>query len=514
MQSVFSNTTGNYIRIQGNTAALTTSTKIYSYTNPYISSNVLTISTNNSITATSKGIVKSSTTNSNGTITLEVKRIMFENTFISNNEIIGDVSGSVANIVSVSDNLDIQYPIGLNASIEANVAIANGQVTAMEVIDSGYAYSNGEIIEFVSEDNMRAGTVQVINDGNGISKGYYRSSKGFLSEDMYIHDGDYYQEYSYEILSKISLDRYVDMFKKVMHVAGTKLFGSALIVEESSVAGLLSEIATSNEIKFNSHDDVNSSQDSIKLNVQTRLAEFDAAAAVNSTPDFIMIHNNSFVNNDLVQYYSTTGNFVGGLANASYYYVVGANSSGVQLSDTANGSVINITAGGVSEKHYLQQYINPFSNGDLVTYTTSNTAVQASVTLTFVTNSISSNSITVNNSFRQGDIVTYTKNSGTSDIGLTDGLEYFIRQANSTSIALANSIGKIASIHSNSTVIETHILRIEKLANNISYYVTNTTPNTIKLSLTSSGSPINITANTTDSGSNTAGHYLTKTIEE
>ena len=53
-----------------------------------------------------------------------------------------------------------------------------------------------------------------------------------------------------------------------------------------------------------------------------------------------------------------------------------------------------------------------------------------------------------------------------------------------------------------------------KLTNAQSYYVVNTTPNTVKLSLTANGSPINITANTTDSGSNTAGHFLTKTIEE
>jgi hypothetical protein len=52
------------------------------------------------------------------------------------------------------------------------------------------------------------------------------------------------------------------------------------------------------------------------------------------------------------------------------------------------------------------------------------------------------------------------------------------------------------------------------LANATSYYVVNSTPNSVKLSLTANGSPINITANTTTSGANTAGHYLTKTVEE
>jgi hypothetical protein len=55
---------------------------------------------------------------------------------------------------------------------------------------------------------------------------------------------------------------------------------------------------------------------------------------------------------------------------------------------------------------------------------------------------------------------------------------------------------------------------VQGLTNYASYYIVNTTPNTVKLSLTANGSPINITANTTDSGSNTAGHFLTKTVEE
>jgi hypothetical protein len=120
------------------------------------------------------------------------------------------------------------------------------------------------------------------------------------------------------------------------------------------------------------------------------------------------------------------------MSNSAFYYVTFANTSGVKLSTTLGGLVLNVnTAAMVSEKHILLQYINPFANGDLVSYTTAagNTALT----------------------------------------GLTDFA---------------------------------------------SYYVVNTTPNTVKLSLTPSGSPINITANTTDSGSNTAGHYLTNTVEE
>jgi hypothetical protein len=261
---------------------------------------------------------------------------------------------------------------------------------------------------------------------------------------MYIHDGDYYQEYSYEILSKISVDRYADMFKKVMHTAGTKFFGSALVIEEANVAMTLSEIATSQQVQFNAATDVSSANETIETDIQARSYEFNALNNVNQESEFFTLTNLPVYNpvtlavGDLVRYISNTGNYIGigdgtsTMSNAAFYYVVFANTSGVKLSTTLGGAVLNVnTAALSSEKHVLLQYINPFANGDLVLYTTAtgNTAVT----------------------------------------GLT---------------------------------------------NSTSYYVVNTTPNTVKLSLTANGTPINITANTTTSGSNTAGHYLTKTVEE
>ena len=50
-----------------------------------------------------------------------------------------------------------------------------------------------------------------------------------MSDLSKVHDGDYYQEYSYDIISKFPLEKYSDMFKKVVHTAGTRVFGSVLV---------------------------------------------------------------------------------------------------------------------------------------------------------------------------------------------------------------------------------------------------------------------------------------------
>jgi hypothetical protein len=324
------------------------------------------------------------------------------------------------------------------------------------------------------------------------------------------------------------------MFKKVMHVAGTRFFGSALIVDEANVATTLSAVSTGQEVQFNSVDDVSTANGTIELDIEDAVYTFEVQE-VNNDSDFIRLiqqialgsntyYNTQVLNvHDYLQYSTLEAQTIGvgtssSLSNNNYYYVVFANTSGIKISETANGDVLNLNTTAISNTlalHTLTRVINPFANGDLVLYTTSNTAVQANVTLTFVTNAISSNAISVsNNVFRIGDVVKYTKNSGSSAVGLTAGDEYFIRKANSTSIMLANSIGKVINVYSNSTVVETHVLRIEKLANNQNYYVVNTTPNTVKLSLTANGSHINITANGSASSTATAGHFLTKTIEE
>jgi hypothetical protein len=442
VSSVFSNTIGNFIRVTGNNAPLVNNAIIYSYTVPTANGLVSNVAPFE-IISTAKAIVKSS----NSTQIL-AKRITFENTWQSGGTVIGEVTGAQADVISVSEDERVLYPIGLNADLVANVVTANGEVSSLQVIDSGFAYSNGEIVDFVSEDNLRAGSAKMILDGHGIGKGFYRSSKGFLSDDIYIHDGDYYQEYSYEILSKISVERYADMFKKVMHVAGTRFFGSALIVEEANIATTLSAISTGEQVQFNSAADVNTLDDTIQMDIEDAVYTFEVKE-VNDDDDFIRLiqqialgsntyYNTQVLNvHDYLQYSTEETQTIGvgtsnQLSNNDYYYVVFANTSGIKISETRGGDPLNLNTSAILDKleeHTFTRVINPFANGDLVLYTTSNTAVQG-------------------------------------------------------------------------------------LSNSTNYYVVNTTPNTVKLSLTATGSPINITANASSDEGATAGHFLTKTIEE
>jgi hypothetical protein len=87
---------------------------------------------------------------------------------------------------------------------------------------------------------------------------------------------------------------------------------------------------------------------------------FNANTGVTNASDFISITNNTFVNNQIVYYYTAVGNTViSGLSNATYYYAVSANSTGLKLSASQGGANINITASSTVETgHYLRGYVS------------------------------------------------------------------------------------------------------------------------------------------------------------
>ena len=160
--------------------------------------------------------------------TIYAKRIQFDDYFDINVPITGSLTGATADIVNIYED-DTTDPIGFNAKVNAEALYANGTVTGLQVTDSGFGFNNGQVINYTSGDGLRSGTAYGRNVGVGTGSGYYKNSKGFVSDLSKVHDGDYYQEYSYDIISKFPLEKYSDMFKKVMHTAGTRVFGSVLV---------------------------------------------------------------------------------------------------------------------------------------------------------------------------------------------------------------------------------------------------------------------------------------------
>lgn len=180
----------------------------------------VSVATTTTVPSVSKGVIVAT---SNGYI--EVERRSFNLSFQPNVAIVGGTSGATANVLSVGIVANSK-PIGFNASIDAQAGTIEGFIQQVDVIDAGFAYKDLEPIELkqANNDYIASGYVRLANQGYG--EGYFLSERGFLNDSWnYIHDNDYWQEYSYEVRTGISLTRYGDVLKKACHVAGTKLFG-------------------------------------------------------------------------------------------------------------------------------------------------------------------------------------------------------------------------------------------------------------------------------------------------
>lgn len=165
---------------------------------------------------------------------VNVQRKTFNQSLVPNISIAGSTSGATANIISVTQIANSSL-MGNNAVVNSTAGIANGSVTALSVIDSGFAYEDGELvsIQIDTNNNIATGQASLINQGTG--EGYFKSNRGFLNSDKYIHDGDFYQAYSYQVRTELPLETYGDTLKKLVHVAGTKLFGSVVKVSNVDV---------------------------------------------------------------------------------------------------------------------------------------------------------------------------------------------------------------------------------------------------------------------------------------
>lgn len=174
-------------------------------------------------TITAKGRVAEYNANTN---TIYAKRISLFSDYQANstNYLIGLTSGANAEITEVAAN-NANPVIGINSVIEANVITANGSISGLTLISSGFGYVQDEGIDITSLDGERIATGKAVITNQGTAEGRYTSYDGFTDNYRYIHDGDYYQEYSYEVQSSIPFDKYRDLLKQVLHVAGTKMFG-------------------------------------------------------------------------------------------------------------------------------------------------------------------------------------------------------------------------------------------------------------------------------------------------
>jgi len=104
-----------------------------------------------------------------------------------------------------------------------------GSVKKIGIINSGINYEADVIATIVSNTGNAQAKVIVKRSAVTRYPGYFSGNRGKVSSNKFVQDGNYYQEFSYELKSAVSLDTYFDVLKRIVHPAGMRMFGSVLV---------------------------------------------------------------------------------------------------------------------------------------------------------------------------------------------------------------------------------------------------------------------------------------------
>jgi hypothetical protein len=127
---------------------------------------------------------------------------------------------------------DVVYLQGDGVGFSAKVQQTglDGAVKRIQIENSGINYVNTISALVISSNGVNT-NAQIVFTPSAITRypGYYKGNTGKISSTPKIYDGDYYQEFSYELKSAVSIDRFYSVLKQLVHPAGMKMFGSILL---------------------------------------------------------------------------------------------------------------------------------------------------------------------------------------------------------------------------------------------------------------------------------------------
>lgn len=148
----------------------------------------------------------------------------------------------VGDAVTVTDSRGT----GFSAKID-QVGLAGG-VKKIGISNSGVNYTGDLVLNIFSETGTQ--TAKVIGLRSAVTNypGYFTGNRGKMSSNKKIQDGHYYQDFSYELKSAVSLDTYFGVLKNIIHPTGMRTFGSILLNRSIDNALATSSQATFYEI--------------------------------------------------------------------------------------------------------------------------------------------------------------------------------------------------------------------------------------------------------------------------
>ena len=146
-----------------------------------------------------------------------------------------DIRYSGYGLLEVPEFVEVESVSGSGAEIEF-ISNDAGSIARISLISAEIGYSNGTPLVIDSDTGVN-GEVSLDLGPVYTTIPYYYEPGSFLSDEFKLQDSDYWQDYSYEIKSTLTLDsemitqfsEFKEVFKRLVHPAGFKLFNSFVL---------------------------------------------------------------------------------------------------------------------------------------------------------------------------------------------------------------------------------------------------------------------------------------------
>jgi len=122
-----------------------------------------------------------------------------------------------------------------------------GKLKFVKVVNRGIKYTGSDYYDIdlnsSGSNNIRVNLGCIFNDG-----GKFLNRNSFVSDTKYIQDSFYYQAYSYLLKISLQVHKFKDLLKRLVHPAGTEMFGELSIEKREDVKVSLKEVQSNLEI--------------------------------------------------------------------------------------------------------------------------------------------------------------------------------------------------------------------------------------------------------------------------
>jgi hypothetical protein len=228
----------------------------------------------------------------------------YDQNFLPTVNVRSDTGGSTANVI-------VENLLGYGATFSiANTTL--GAIERITIINRGTGYTSDPTVDMTGDGdgtaNLEISTIQGVYS----YPGYYLNDDGHLSSSNYIQDRDYYQNHSYVVKIRKSLESYRKALLDLVHPGGMKLFGEHLYyntndnmtaVVSPSESQRMTIKANNTYVKLGNTINISYAAHALANNTNVYLEFTDANTNINVKNGIFSVSSNTLVNNfEVIQY--------------------------------------------------------------------------------------------------------------------------------------------------------------------------------------------------------------------